>query len=126
MNLPIRPWLFALLLPVVSASLLANPATTEPIVAYPAKQAGIFAERGLISIGSSRDMVASLLGDPEMRVSDEFWIYWDFRLRPEQVNPRGFDALIVRFSADIVAGMKLSDGELIRRALVRKIARLHR
>ena len=58
-------------------------------------------------------------------MSDEFWIYWNFRVRPEQANPRGYDALVVRFSADTVAEMKLSDGELIRRALARKIARLH-
>ena len=52
-----------------------------------------------------------------LRIGEEFWIYWDCRVTPQENNPNDYDALVLEFHGDIVVAMKISDGNLIRRAL---------
>ena len=117
MKLMMLPLFFALLWLAEPDVLQGEIPKTEPIVGHVAKAPGVNRAPGSVAIGSSRRTVADLLGDPAVRVGDEFWVYWDCRVSPERVNPEGFDALVVTFRGDAVVGLKVSDEARIQNAL---------
>lgn len=87
-------------------------------MAFPAEQEAPGTKRPeRVRIGSSRGAVLLILGAPDVRAGDAWWVFWDFRVRPAAANPQRFDALVLTFSGDVVSGMKLVDGRAVRRFL---------
>ena len=108
---------------VLAASAMARSSTASearPIVAVSAEQAERIVNGERIRVGTSRGAVLLLLGDPDAWVSEDCWIFWNFRACPTEANPRGFDALVISFAGDAVSGIKLADTRVIRRFLAQQ------
>lgn len=76
--------------------------------------------RYCIRRGASRFDVYVELGRPDERLGPDLWVYWDCQATSEKVNRLGFDTLVVRFEADRVAELKLTDGRVVRALLARQ------
>jgi hypothetical protein len=88
-----------------------------PVVGHTIRSPDSIGESKRITIGSNHTLVLDVLGEPDVRLNEEFWIYWNCRVTPASANPQGFDSLIVIFNEGRVIALKASDGESIRRGL---------
>jgi hypothetical protein len=104
----------------VAASCATAPTTVPPVVAHPAGNESWIIDDERIHVGTTRSVVLFLLGQPDLRLGDDCWVFWDFCTRPATANPHGFDTLVLSFSDNGVSGMKLVDGEEIRRIASRQ------
>jgi hypothetical protein len=113
------PTVFLCLFLLPFACRAAAPAAS-PVVACAIDSDDVIGDVARLRVGSSRDDVLVLLGEPDLRAGDGWWVYWNFRARPAEANPRGFGALVLGFSGDSVSGMKLADAREIRRCIERR------
>ena len=71
-------------------------------------------------IGMNRDqVVTSMQGQPDEKLSRDVWIYWDCHMGGLQSQHDTYTALIIIFVADRVKFMRLTDAEATKTALTR-------
>lgn len=103
-----------LLVAAFPASVLAAdvPAASDPLIE--------FSGRTHIERGMNRETVRAMLGAPSAWLSPDVWVYFDFQarrpaaLRVNIANPENHDTLVVAFTKDRVALIRLCDGGPVR------------
>jgi hypothetical protein len=109
-------------LPLVSDHTLHLDRSPDPGPAFPVDD-GTAAVLSQLRVAApvealDKDGVLQMFGRPAQRLTPNLWVYWRY-CSPEQAEQNGgHDTLVVAFAPDEqVAGMKLVDGDLLRKHL---------
>jgi hypothetical protein len=94
---------------VVASSAFATP----PLVTSELDPAMLMTTNPRVTQGMSREAVQFMLGNPGAKLSADFWVYWNFKLKGVPGSD-AFDALVVGFSGGRVALLKLGRSEPLR------------
>lgn len=75
-------------------------------------------------LGATRDEVLDVLGRPDVQTEDGLWIFYREPTVSvglvDRSDARRWDALVVRFTRDRVAAIKLTDGKVLRQRLAQR------
>lgn len=76
------------------------PPPAEALIAFPSN--------AYVSLGMRQDDVVGQLGAPAEKLSDEIWVYWDFRAKGRPGGERA-DTLIVVFTSKRVSRIRVTE-----------------
>jgi outer membrane protein assembly factor BamE (lipoprotein component of BamABCDE complex) len=95
-----------------------------PAIAYPVNIVRVGLDDNQIKVGSTRDAVRRLMGNPHQRPTPDVWLYWNYRSDADRPNQQGCGTLIVTFSGDKVSDLKLANRRAV--GLITSSARAQR
>ena len=100
----------------------------SPVLASDSRTREIHADRAeqmsdthvWFGVGANRAEVLESLGTAGVKISKDCWVYWDFETVQEAGDTSRYNTLVIQFSKDKVAAMKLVDGQTIRAYLAQR------
>jgi hypothetical protein len=132
MKFPFSLFLFAGALGVVLAG-CASPcgepvtATRDRLLEIPIEARFLFDPADIWTLyvkrGDSREAVLTAYGRPEKVINRNLWVYWNCYSQSELARKGGCNTLLIAFTADVVTGLKLVNGEVLQSELAKQPGR---
>lgn len=76
-----------------------------PVIAFRALRETI--NEPVFGRGMPANEVLRLLGEPDERLAQGLWVYWDYRTNRTSLNAQGLDTLVIAISHETVVGLKI-------------------